>query len=245
MKQRLDESLIEKAADRLGQFPGLSACYSRRDSLRMMAQGLIAGVMAPSAATLIGATSARAAEQDGPSHGGREGPHEELLVCYYSGLGTIGDDLRYITLNMTAYDLDGNAIGAQHGVQETTSPAALFNTPPAPPPPFDAPPVPLLPVSDWTKGIWSFADGSAVYAAGPAIAHVVQMNDGSWMFMVTTGQTIVGGLGRYANAYGVKQATGTAFVPSELVQSGQFPAPGVQFFAKTIEAFRIFVPASR
>ena len=167
-----------------------------------------------------------------------------MLVCYFAGRGKFSDDMRFITLNMTMYNLDGEPIGTQHGVHESMN-QDLFSIPPTPAPPFDAPPVPHEPTLEWTKGIWTFADGSAVYAVGPARSHIVPFPDGSVMFMVTTGQTITGGVGRYANAFGVKQATGSAFVPVWLIQAGLFPSPGLEFEAHTIEVFRLVVPDAR
>lgn len=244
MNQPVDDCLVEKAVERLGRLPGLASDVSRRESLRMMVRGLLAGVMAPvAAAGLAGTAPAHADTIGGPSRGGRFGPREELLVCYFEGAGKFSDDMRYITLNMTMFDLDGNAIGTQHGVHDSLSTLAdMFAVPPTPTGNFDAPPVPVQAVKEWTKGIWTFADGSAVYAVGPARTHIVPFNDGSLLFTVTTGQTITGGLGRYANAYGVKQATGSAFVPAALAQSGHFPSPGLEFIAHTIEVFRIFMP---
>jgi hypothetical protein len=246
MPQRLDERLIANAADHLVQFPGLGPDLSRRDSLRLMVSGLLAGVMGPSIAGLVGQSPASADTGAGPSQGGRAGPQEELLVCYFAGRGKFSEDMTLINLNMTMYDLDGHAIGTQHGVHESTStPEDLFGVPPMPAPPFDAPPVPHEPVKEWTKGIWTFADGSGVYAVGPARSRIVPLKDGSCMFMVTTGQTITSGIGRYANAYGVKQATGSAYIPPGVLQSGFFPQPGMEFDARTIEVFRIFVPKAR
>jgi hypothetical protein len=242
MKHPFDETLIEKAASRLSQFPGFDTGVTRRSSLRSLVCGMLAGVMAPAAAP---AQSARAGAE-AASGVSRAAPNEEVLVCTFTGDGAFGADLanlRYITLNMTMYDLDGKAIGAQHGVHDSMSDLPYMLTTPANPTPmFDEPPVPVQAAQEWTKGIWSFTDGSAVYAVGPARTHIVPFWDGSLMFNVTTGQTITGGLGRYKNAYGVKQATGSAFIPASIVQSGQFPAPGFKFVAHTIEVFRIFVP---
>jgi hypothetical protein len=233
MSLPFDETLIEKATSRLSQFPGFGTDVSRRESLRTIISGMLAGALAPAAA-------------NESSEGGRVGPHEEVLVVYFEGEGTFGADLehlRYITLNMIMYDLDGNEIGTQHGVHESFSDLNyMLTNPPDPAPPLDAPPVPVQAAQEWTKGIWTFADGSAVYAVGPARTHIVLLADGSLLFNVTTGQTITGGLGRYKDAYGVKQATGSGFVPSSIVQAGQFPAPGYKFIAHTIEVFRIFVP---
>ncbi len=128
--------------------------------------------------------------------------------------------------------------------QSLSSPYELFSFNVTPQKPFNAPPVPIQPLTEWTKGLWAFNDGSAVYAAGPAHSRIVPLSDGSWLFTVTTAQIITSGIGKYANAYGVKQATGSAFVPASLVASGHFPLPGLMFQAHTIEVFRIFVPSA-
>jgi hypothetical protein len=237
MSYPFDETLIEKATSRLSQFPGFDNGVSRRDSLRTIICGMLAGAVAPAAAQNVPAVAG------GLTDDVRVAPNEELLVCYFTGDGLFSADLRYITLNMTMYDLDGKTIGTQHGVHDSLSDFNyIFTTPPTPAPMFDEPPVPVQVAQEWTKGIWTFADGSAVYAVGPARTHIVPFADGSAMFNVTTGQTITGGIGRYKDAYGVKQATGSAFIPASIVQSGQFPAPNFRFVAHTIEVFRIFVP---
>jgi hypothetical protein len=243
MSHLFDETLIEKATSRLSQFPGFGAGVSRRDSLRTIICGMLAGVGAPAVAAP--AQRAPGVAGAGPDIG-RVAADEELLVCTFTGDGRFGasvENLRYITLNMTMYDLEGKAIGAQHGVHDSLSDLPyMLSTPPTPAPMFDEPPVPVVAAQEWTKGIWSFTDGSAVYAVGPARTHIIPFWDGSLLFTVTTGQTITGGIGRYKNAYGVKQATGSAFIPASIVQSGQFPVPNFQFVAHTIEVFRIFVP---
>ena len=241
-----DETLIEKAARRLSHFPGAGSEMSRRENLRSIVGGMLAGVMAPAAAALAQASPANAASAASAAASDRAAPHEEVLVTYFMGDGRFGADLQhlgYITLNMTMYDLDGKPIGAQHGVHESLSDLPyMLSTPAKPPTPIKKPPVPVEKAQEWTKGIWTFLDGSAVYAAGPARTHIVPFTDGSLLFTVTTGQTITGGLGRYEKAYGIKQATGSAFIPASIVQSGQFPVPGFSFVAHTVEVFRIFVP---
>jgi hypothetical protein len=173
---------------------------------------------------------------------------EELLVVYCVGQGkfssppNLSPNLAYINLLMDMYDLNGNWLGTQEGVHLSQSTAAdLLAVPPPTPGPFDDPdsPVPQPPAIEWTKGKWTFGDGSSVLAVGPARSRLVPFKDGSFLFMVATGQTITSGTGRYQGCGGTKQATGTAFVPAGLIQAGQFPAPGMTFEAKTIEVFRI------
>jgi len=167
-------------------------------------------------------------------------------VVYCVGRGKFSDDLRFINLQMDMYDLHGNHVGFQLGVHESgSSLQELLAVPPRPTGPMNEPvgPVPHPPVKEWTKGIWTFADGSEVHAVGQAQSHLVPLRDGSFLFMVATGQTIAHGTGRYEGAHGTKQATGSAHFPAELVASGNFPSPGLEFDAKTIEVFRIVTKA--
>jgi hypothetical protein len=170
---------------------------------------------------------------------------EELIVVYCIGEGTfsVPPDFtparQIINLQMDMYDLNGKWLGFQLGVHESMStPADLMSTPPSPLS-MDGPPVPQPPIKEWTKGVWTFADGSEIYAVGTAWSHLVPYKDGSFNFMVATGQIITKGSGRYEGAHGSKQATGTTMVPAGALQSGRFPAPGAKFIAKTIEVFRI------
>jgi len=172
---------------------------------------------------------------------------EEVILVYCVGKGKFSEgpdftrETQYINLQMDMYDLSGKWIGYQLGVHVSHSTISdLTGVPPSPQGAFDDPasPVPHQIVKEYTKGVWTFADGSEVYAVGPAQSHLVPFSDGSFLFMVTTGQTITNGTGRYEGCAGTKQATGTTFVPAGLIP-GQFPQPGLVFDAKTIETFRI------
>jgi hypothetical protein len=170
---------------------------------------------------------------------------EELIVVYCVGKGTFSDgpdftpQRQIINLQMDMYDFNGNWLGYQLGVHESMSSTQdLLYVPPMPTS-MDGPPVQELPIKEWTKGVWTFADGSEIFVVGSAQSHLIPYTDGSFLFMVTTGQIITKGSGRYEGAHGSKQATGTAYVPPGLIQSGKFPSPGFQFDAKTIEVFRI------
>lgn len=180
---------------------------------------------------------------------------EEVYVVYYVGKGKFSSASNftwnppankfdfYINLQMDGYDiLTGKWVGYQLGVHHSLATVQDFlSTPPPPQGKFDDPasPVPHMPEKEFTKGVWSFADGSEIYAVGPAQSHLIPFQDGSFLFMVTTGQTITEGTGRYKGCAGTKQATGTAFVPPGLIQSGKFPSAGLEFEARTIETFRI------
>ena len=171
---------------------------------------------------------------------------EEVHVVYCVGKGKFSEnpdfrERQLINLQMDMFDLNGKWVGYQLGVHESTStPEELLRVPPPPPGSMDVPSeVPGPPIKEWTKGVWTFADGSEVYAVGQAQSHLVPFRDGSFLFMVTPGQVITNGTGRYEGAHGTKQATGTTLIPPGRIQSGQFPAPGKTFDAKTIEVFRI------
>lgn len=173
---------------------------------------------------------------------------EELIVVYCVGQGKFSSppnltpDTAYINLLMDMYDLNGNWLGTQEGVHLSHSTQEdLLAVPPPTEGPFDQPdsPVPQPPAKEWTKGKWTFADGSSILAVGPARSRLVPFKDGSYLFMVTTGQTITSGTGRYEGCGGTKQATGTTLVPAGLIQSGEFPSAGMTFEAKTVEVFRI------
>jgi len=143
---------------------------------------------------------------------------------------------------MDMYDLKGNWVGYQLGVHESTSSLEdLLHVPDPPTGPMNQPvgPVPHPPIKEWTKGLWTFADGSEIYAVGQAQSHLVPLSNGDALFMVATGQLIPDGSGRYDGAHGTKQATGTTLVPAALIQAGKFPSPGLQFDARTVETFRI------
>ncbi|HEU4386683.1 MAG TPA: hypothetical protein VFV34_02720 [Blastocatellia bacterium] len=180
---------------------------------------------------------------------------EDVDVVYYVGRGKFSEgenfiwDPRnnrfefYINLQMDGFDLlTGKWFGYQLGVHYSLSTVQDFlTTPPSPAGSYEDPasPVPQPAVKEFTKGVWTFADGSSVSAVGPAQSHLVPLRDGRFVFMVTTGQTITGGTGRYEGCAGTKQATGSAIVPAGAIQSGAFPKPGLEFDACTIETFRI------
>lgn len=169
---------------------------------------------------------------------------EEVCVVYCVGKGEFGPinagntHETYINLKMDMFDLHGNYVGFQLGVHRSlATPQELLAVPPPPNGATNQPvgPVPRLPIREWTKGIWTFADGSEIHAVGQAQSHLTPFKDGSFLFTVATGQTIVHGTGRYEGAHGTKQATGSAYIPAGVT----FPLPGLTFDAKTIEVFRV------
>ena len=87
-----------------------------------------------------------------------------------------------------------------------------------------------------TKAVWVFGDGSTISAAGPALGHLVPLEDGSVLFMICCSQTITGGTGRFAGAAGLKTTLGSSHVPPGVDLFG----PGdAQFEAITVDTFRV------
>jgi hypothetical protein len=166
---------------------------------------------------------------------------EEVFIVYCKGWGKfseIGPPF-YINLLVDMYDFSGRWVGFQSGVNlSKEAPAASLKVPPPPPLPIDRPPVPPFPASSWTKGLFTFNDG-AMIVEGPALTHLTPLKDGNLLFSVTTSHVITAGTGLYEGARGTKQATGTALVPRGLIESGQFPSPGLRFPVTTIETFRL------
>src|SRR5437899_4692010 len=104
---------------------------------------------------------------------------EEVIVTYCVGQGKFseGDQfkppLTFINLQMDMYDVHGKWLGYQLGVHESQSTDGdlLAVWPPAAP--WTTPPVPHPAGKEWTKGIWTFEDGSEIHAVGPAQSHLV------------------------------------------------------------------------
>src|SRR6185312_7408419 len=145
-------------------------------------------------------------------------PREEVVVRYTKGTGSFSADKRYITLKMKLYKLNGEEDGYHEGVWERQfeDPRELLTSPPPPTGPMDepVPPVPHVPPLAQTKAHWVFGDGSKIIVAGPAASHLVQLDDGSFLFSVSTAQYITGGEGRYAGAYGLVQSLGSTHIPA-------------------------------
>lgn len=168
---------------------------------------------------------------------------EEVFSVYNVGTGTVDAAGTLINLNVNMFDLEGRWVGIQTGTQADYGPPATvvplgLAVPPPPPLPIDQPPVPKHQRTSYTQGVWTFNDGSAIFARGPSWTHLVPLRNGAFMFMVTTAHVITQGTGRFAGVQGIKQGTGSTYVEPGLVQEGKFPAPGYQFTAKVIDTFR-------
>lgn len=167
-------------------------------------------------------------------------PRDELIVRYTRGKGRFSADKRFITLDMKMFTLDGKEDGIHQGVWEAqfTSPQDLLRVPPMPTGPMDVPvgPVPHIGAMAQTKAIWRFTDGSSITVAGPAVSHLIPLQDGSSIFVVSTAQMLSVGTGRYKGAVGVNQSLGTTFVPKGL---DLFGAGTPHFDVATLDTFKV------
>ena len=163
---------------------------------------------------------------------------EVVLTRYTKGTGKFSADKRFIALTMTMYEIDDTEDGYHEGVWEAQfkTPEELLVRPQNPLGSWNEPlgPVEAAPIVAQTKGIWSFGDGSAITAVGPAISHLVPLNDGTFLFLVSCAQTITNGTGRFEGAGGLKTSLGSTHVRENLFAPGD-----VSFEAQTIDTFRI------
>lgn len=171
--------------------------------------------------------------------GSKSDPREEVLIRYTHGHGKTSADKKYITLKMFMYKANGEPDGWHEGVWEAnfTDPNQLAIPVPPPTGPLDQPqgPVPDIAPLAYTKGIWTFGDDSSVTAVGPALSHLMPLDDQSGLFMVTCAQIIAGGQGRYAGSRGLKTSLGSTWSDKNI-----FTEPGeVEFEARTVDTFRI------
>src|SRR5215207_7790 len=109
---------------------------------------------------------------------------EDLIVIYTIGEGTIVRDpsrqKTYLKARGDIYRTDGTRDGSWEGVHEIAVPLAeLWHRPPPPPPPFNrpVPHVPEPPAQAYTKGTWTFGDGSSLTAVGQAILHAAELQN--------------------------------------------------------------------
>lgn len=166
--------------------------------------------------------------------------NETVLITYTVGQGQFSPDRQFIALHNQLYNLDGTENGLHQGVWQALfkSPADLLSRPAPPTGPMDQPvgPVPSWPVSANTIARWTHADGSAITSVGPAASHLIPLSDGSYLFLVITGQIITGGTGRFAGAHGLTQSLGATHVPAgSNLFSPQGPAT---FPALTLDTFK-------
>lgn len=168
-------------------------------------------------------------------------PAEQVLIRHTRGSGRFSEDKRFISLEMDMFDpTSGRPDGYHEGVWEAlfSDPRELLAVPPQPQRSFSDPvgPIPALEPSAATKGIWSFGDGSAIYAVGPAMSTLTPLEDGSFLFMVATMQWITHGTGRFEGAQGLKSSLGSTHIPAGVNLFGPDP---VEFTATTVDTFRV------
>jgi haloalkane dehalogenase len=172
--------------------------------------------------------------------------NETVLITYTVGQGTFSADRQYIALHNQLYNLDGTENGLHQGVWQALfkSPADLLSRPAPPTGPMDQPvgPVGSWPVSANTIARWTHADGSSITSVGPAASHLIPLSDGSYLFLVITGQIITGGTGRFAGAHGLTQSLGGTHVPAG---SNLFSPQGpTSFPALTLDTFKFVLVGS-
>jgi predicted ester cyclase len=163
---------------------------------------------------------------------------EELILRYGVGQGSVLDDPQYITLHIDMFTPDGGRGGYYMGIQQATgpmNPQQLMATPPMPPQPIDQPGgIPIVPVGGNYKSTWWFNDRDSITAVGPSVAHLVPLEDGSFIFSTSASGIITGGTGQYEGAAGVKSAIGSGHLP----QGAQL-RPGARFHVKSTDIFRV------
>ena len=133
--------------------------------------------------------------------------------------------------------MNGHPDGNWAGEHQILIPLSdIWTTPPPPPPPFNipVPPVPTPEAQGYTKGTWTFGDGSSITAVGQAQLHAAKFQNQATDFWISADQLISNGTGRFAGAQGLKIAGISILIP-----------PGValgeagEFIVKSIDVFRI------
>lgn len=199
----------------------------------------------PGGATYPGGVYPGGPAQPAPEQGQRprafqSDPRDEVIIRATRGTGQFSQDKKFIALRMTMYKLNGEQDGYHEGVWEANfkNPKELLGRPPKPEGPMDEPrgPVEHLTPAAYTKAHWVFGDGSSIIVVGPASSHLIPLDDGSFIFMVSTAQIITGGTGRYEGAYGLVQSLGATHVPAGVNLFGPDP---VAFEATTFDTFRV------
>jgi len=177
----------------------------------------------------------------------RSSAGEEVLITYTRGRGQFSDDRRFIALSNQIYNLDGTENGLHEGVWQALfkSPAELLARPAPPTGTMFEPvgPVPSWPVSANTIAKWTHADGSSISSVGPAASHLIPLSDGSFLFLVITGQIITEGTGRFAGARGLTQSLGATLVAAG---TNLFSPQGPSTFpATTLDTFKFVTATSQ
>jgi hypothetical protein len=166
---------------------------------------------------------------------------EDLVVIYTIGEGTIIRDQSqqktYLKARGEIYRTDGTRDGSWEGVHEIVVPLAeLWNRPPPPPPPFNRsePPVPEPPAQAYTKGTWTFGDGSSLTAVGQAILHAAELQNEATNLFIAANEIVSSGVGRYDGAHGLKTSAISLFFPPGVPLDGE-----TNVTLKSLEVFRV------
>jgi hypothetical protein len=168
-------------------------------------------------------------------------PREEVLVRFSDGHVITDESSQFFSVRALMYTLDNRPDGIYEGeYQLIVAPAEVFNRPQPPVPPFDLPQGPLehMIANTYTKGRWTFGDGSSLTAIGSANFHAVKTTpgpDGPALLWITGHQIITGGTGRYEGAQGLKTQGGSANVGAF-----GFGSPSRLFVGRTVDTFRVF-----
>jgi len=196
------------------------------------------GVRSPAAGTAAGG----ARDEPRPAIlNARTSAGEEVMITYTRGRGLFSADKRFITLSNQIFNLDGTPNGLHEGVWQAafSGPADLLARPAPPTGTMTEPvgPVPSWAISANTIAKWTHADGSAISSVGPAASHLIPLSDGSFLFLVITGQIISQGTGRFAGARGFTQSLGATHIPAGVNLSSPQAPP--TFDATTLDTFKL------
>lgn len=179
----------------------------------------------------------------GEPEGAKSDPREDLLIRFSHGHIVTEMSGNAFSVRADLYTLDNRPDGRYEGEYQLVAPPSdAFNRPPQPVPPFDQPvgPVQHVTVNAYTKGRWTFRDGSSIEAVGAANFHAVRLakgddeddsEQGRVLLWLTGEQIVTGGTGRFAGAQGLKTIGGSSLVPDFPPRAGlHFPASAVDLF---------------
>ena len=166
---------------------------------------------------------------------------EDLIAIYTIGEGTLSrnpsNNKTYLKMRGQIYHTDDTPDGSWEGIQEIIVPLSeLWQVPPTPPPPFNrpVPPVPEPPAQAYTKGTWTFDDGSSLTAVGQAILHATRLQNESTNLFVAANEVVSKGSGRYEGAHGLKTSAMSLYL-----SPGTALEAATNVSLKSLEVFRV------
>jgi hypothetical protein len=158
---------------------------------------------------------------------------EDLIIRTSIGRGTL-ESRKYLSLRGESFRSAQDRDGSWAGEYEIVVPLASLEQAPAPAvPPFNRPvgPIPHLPPQGFSKGTWTFGDGSSITVVGPALLLTAQTSTLHRLLWVSANQMITGGTNRFAQAQGTKTAAISIQIPDgttlEDLRSFQFTSVDV------------------